>query len=44
MVQTPLMAHVNVKMIRILEVHMREPLKDTVDKSLLTGFLMVALV
>jgi len=42
-VQTPLVAHVPVKMIRILEVHMREPLKDTVDKTLLMGFLMVAL-
>jgi hypothetical protein len=30
-------------MSRILEVHMREPLKDTVDKTLIMGFLMVAL-
>jgi hypothetical protein len=44
MVQTPLVAHVPVKMIRIPKLHAKEFLEDTVDKSLLTGFFMIALV
>jgi hypothetical protein len=42
MVQTPLVAHGAVKVVRIPKLHTQEFLEDTFDKCLFAGFFVVA--